>query len=211
MQPDPQSEFGFMPLWPFRSVADAVDWQTSYRTSGAEDWHLDADLTALTFTREFLGHVTVNKVVRGTERSGVGGRESMVSVGFDAPNGAPITAAVLHLVRIGAGDDAPWEVVGSKGGTLSVDTPEYGATVTSPVEIGGRITGVDENLSVQIRVQDLAEPVGQVSGIAAGGTDEPWSTTVTFTAEPGSVLTIAVSTGGHIAEVEHFAITGVQH
>ncbi|ASF06314.1 hypothetical protein [Nocardia brasiliensis] len=206
-----QGEFGFVPLWPFRSEAEAVEWQAAYRTDGADAWHLDAELTALTFTREYLGLRTVDQVVVGVGRSDTGGDERFVGVGFVAPNGAQITAAVLHLARIGAGADAPWEVVGSDGGTLSVDEPGYGATVTSPLAVRGRITGVDESLTVQIRVHGSAEPVGAVSGIAAGGTDEPWSATVPFTAAPGSVLTIAVSTGGHIAEVEHFAVTGARH
>ncbi len=206
-----ESTFGFVPLWPFKSEADAVAWVSSYQTDGVDAWHLDPGLTALAFTKDFLGHHTVDKVVGGPDSGNVGDRESLISVGFDAPNGASIIAAVLHLARIGPGDDAPWEVVGSQGGTLVVDTPAYGATVTSPLEVGGRITGVDENLTVQIRVQGQPEPIGLVTGIEGGGTDEPWSATVSFTADPGSALTIAVSTGGHIADVEHFAVTGALH
>lgn len=204
-----QGDFEFVPLWPFRDEAEAVEWQAGYRTNGVEPWHLDAEMTALAFTQEYLGMRTVDQVVDAS-RGIAGGSERFVGVGFAAPNGAQITAAVLHLARIGGGDDAPWEVVGSEGGTLSVEAPRYGAKVASPLAVRGHITGVDESLTVQIRVHGRTEPVGMVSGIAAGGTDDPWSATVPYTAAPGSVLTIAVSTGGHIAEVEHFAVTGAR-
>ncbi len=43
-----------------------------------------------------------------------------------------------------------------------------------------------------------------------GATGHPWSVPVSFTAPPGTVLTVAVSTGGHVAAVERFALTGVR-
>lgn len=33
---------------------------------------------------------------------------------------------------------------------------------------------------------------------------------MTFQAAPGSTLTLVASTGGHVAEVERFAVTGVR-
>jgi hypothetical protein len=46
--------------------------------------------------------------------------------------------------------------------------------------------------------------------LPAGGSNTPWSATVSFTASPGAVLTIAASTGGHMATVERFTVTGVR-
>ncbi len=102
-------------------------------------------------------------------------------------------------------------MVGTNDTTLSLLTPAYGTTVRSPVTVGGRITGVDESLRIQVRQIDRSTPDGPVAGIPAGGVDTPWTATVPFTAASGSVLTIAVSTGGHIAAVERFAITGVRY
>ena len=48
--------FRFQPLWPFAGVADAAAWQASYRSGGHQPWHLDPALTALSFTREYLGY-----------------------------------------------------------------------------------------------------------------------------------------------------------
>src|SRR6266498_1095438 len=154
------------------------------------------------FARSYLGYTELDRV---TSRRVVG-TQAWVGVGYANPNGRLVTAAVLHLARIGSGADAPWEVVGSRDATLSLTTPDYGATVSSPVTVGGRITGVDESLRVQVRA--LGAPLlGQVGGIPAGGQDTPWSARVAFTAPAGTVLTIAVSTGGHLLGVERFAIT----
>jgi hypothetical protein len=57
----------------------------------------------------------------------------------------------VHHVRFGPQSDAPWEVVGSDDTTFTVETPAYGALVTSPVTVAGRITGVDENVRVAVR------------------------------------------------------------
>jgi hypothetical protein len=52
--------------------------------------------------------------------------------------------------------------------------------------------------------------VGRSAPIPAGGNGTPWSVPVSFTAPAGTVLTISVSTGGHVAAVERFAVTGVR-
>ena len=44
-----------------------------------------------------------------------------VRVGRHADNGADLTAAVVHLARIGSGANQPWEVVGTRDETLSLD------------------------------------------------------------------------------------------
>ena len=43
-----------------------------------------------------------------------------------------------------------------------------------------------------------------------GGARSPWSASVTFLATPGQVITIAAATGGHVAAVERFAVTGAR-
>ncbi len=52
--------------------------------------------------------------------------------------------------------------------------------------------------------------LGAVTGIPAGGSGSPWSAAVNFARPAGAVLTVVVSTGGHVAEVERFAVTGVR-
>lgn len=76
--------------------------------------------------------------------------------------------------------------------------------------MGGTITGVDESIRVQVRSTGSARPLGESCCASAGGEDALWSATVTFQAAPGSTLTLVASTGGHVAEVERFAVTGVR-
>lgn len=198
--------FRHEPLWPFAAVADAETWQREYRAGGHAPWHLDAGMTALGFTTGYLGFTDVSVVVATT----VTGDDAQVTVGYPIEGGAPGVAAVPHLSKIGVGPDAPWEVVGTKDTTLTLTQPGYGATVGSPVAVGGRITGVDESIRVQVRAGTTQAPLGEACCVPAGGENTPWSTSVTFTGAPSSALTVVASTGGHYTEVERFAVTAVR-
>jgi hypothetical protein len=162
-------------------------------------------MTALSFTREYLGYREIDRIA--SKR--VSGDEAWIGVGYAPRAGEVSTAAVLHLARIGSGGDAPWEVVGTRDTTLTLTRPAYGATVASPMPVGGRVTGVDESLAVQVRT--LGQPVlARPTSVPAGGENAPWSTSVAFAARPGAVLTIAVAPGGHVQDVERFAITAAR-
>ncbi len=198
--------FGHQPLFPFGSLAAAQAWQASYAAGGHQPWHLSADQTALAFTQGYLGFSKINKVAAHT----ISGSDARVTVGFTLPNGQVNHAAIIHLVKFGSGKYAPWEVVGTDDTTLTLDIPAYGGTATSPVQIGGKITGVDENLRAEVHQLGSSSPVGSYCCSAAGGQATPWSLTVPFHAASGQVITIVVHTGGHVAAVERFAVTGVR-
>jgi hypothetical protein len=198
--------FGYPPIWPFRTLAEARAWETAFRSGGQQPWHLDPGQTALSFTDGFLGYTEINKVVHQT----VGTTEARVAVGFDLPNGGQSTAAVIHLVRFDAGADAPWEVVGTDDTTMSTALPSYGSVVGSPLAVGGTITGVDENISVQVRQPSSAAPLGGFCCQPAGGVASHWQVTVSFQGASDPVLTIASATGGHLQKVERFTVTAVR-
>ncbi|HST48373.1 hypothetical protein [Jatrophihabitans sp.] len=191
---------GYQPLWPFGSYADAEQWRT--KAGGSQPWHLDASQTALTFTRSYLGFTEIN-LVTGTFFDDLGAH---IKVGYRDPNGQPHTAATLHLVQFGTASDSPWEVVGSDDTTLSLEQPAYGSRVSSPMAIGGHITGVDENIVVSVLASQTDRST--VARVPAGGDHAAWTTgPVTFTQR--GVLTLVASTGGHLQQVERFAIHGV--
>jgi hypothetical protein len=195
------------PLWPFRTAAEVDGWRANHRTDGSEPWHLDAEQTALAFTTGYLGFTEIDRVVS----SDIGATEAYVKVGYAPPEeGRLSTAANLHLLRWGTGDDAPWEVVGTEDDPLTLDTPRYGATVTSPLTVGGEITGVDESLHVRVLQPSSPAPLGESCCGPAGGTKERWSATVSFSGATDPALTVVVSTGGHVQNVEIFAITAVR-
>jgi hypothetical protein len=198
--PPPQPVLRGVPLFPFADWAEVDQWQLSYREEGHQPWHLDAEMTAQAFAG-YLGFTEIDAV---TSRD-VGDDEAWVGVGT-----ADREAAVVHLLRWGTGPDAPWEVVGTRDTDLTLATPAYGSQVVSPVEVGGRITGVDENLRVRVYALGTEGPVGERCCVPAGGVESPWSTSVSFPPQGAEILTIVVSTGGHLQEVERFAVTGIR-
>jgi hypothetical protein len=197
--------FGYQPLYPFANLAQVRAWQAAFASSGHQPWRLQAGLTALAFAA-YLGFPQMDTVAGQAGTAS----DAHVAVGFTLPNGKVSTAAVVHLVRYGSGKYVPWEVVGTDDTTLTLDLPAYGSTVTSPVTIGGKITGVDENLRAEARTLGRPSLVGTSNSRPAGGQAAPWSLTVPFRAPSGTVLTIVVHTGGHVAAVERFAVTGVR-
>lgn len=196
----------YQPLYPFRTVDEANAWQASYRANGSQPWHLDAGQTALSFT-EFLGYTDVTTVF-GVRNDATGAH---VTVGFPNPNGQPVNSAVIHLRRFGTGADAPWEAVGTDDtADFSLTTPKYGAVATSPLAVGGAINGVDESIKVQVLQVSSPNLLGVACCTPAGSSGRPWAATVTFHGATDKVLIVAASTGGHLAGVERFTITGVR-
>ncbi|MBT2445613.1 hypothetical protein J7F03_00615 [Streptomyces sp. ISL-43] len=194
------------PMWPFTTLAQAQAWERAFHSGGHQPWHLDPDQTALSFTQGYLGFQDVGRVSART----VSGRDARIGVGLSAPEGARGTAAVIHLVRYGTDQDAPWEVVGTDDTTFSLTMPAYGSIVHSPVHTGGRITGVDESVRVQVRQPSSTAPLGTSCCTAAGGSAQPWNASVSFAGADDPVLTIVASTGGHISSVERFTVTAVR-
>ncbi len=146
---------GYLPLFPFASLADVRAWQASYESGGHQPWHRSADLTATAFAA-FLGYTDVTQVAQ----SAVSGGDAHVAVGIKLPDGTISTAAIIHLVLFGSGTYAPWEVVGTDDRTFTVDRPAYGSTVPSPVTAGGTITGVDESIGVTVHTLSAQVPAG---------------------------------------------------
>jgi hypothetical protein len=194
-------------LWPFADEAEALEWQRGYREGGHSPWHVDAEATALSFTTGYLGFTGIDQVVD----SSIDGDTAEVTVGYVGDGDSASPAATLLLVRLGSGDDAPWEVVGSaESDSMALTEPAPGTAASSPMRVAGLITGVDESIHVQVRDPAQPAPVGDECCLPAGGEDTPWSTTVTFGGTPTSTLTVVASTGGHVADVERFAVTGVR-
>lgn len=201
------SAFAYQPLWPFASQEEADRWRRQDAAQGHSPWHADAAATALAFTQNYLGFAEIDRTTTFTEQDA----EAWVGVGHELGDGNPMTVATIHLARFGTAADAPWEVVGSRDEVLTLETPRYGSTVGPVIEAGGTITGVDESLHLQIRQSTQPEVLGDECCVPAGGEAQRWSARVTTTtpAQPGA-LTLVVWTGGHIAEVERFAVTGLR-
>jgi hypothetical protein len=201
--------FPYLYVWPFRTVAEAQVWQRSYESGGHQPWHLDPGITATSFTY-FLGvNADIGQVIKVTENA----TGAHVALGFHNPNGVPVTAMTIHLVRISSGGDAPWEVVGAdQTSAITLTTPSYGATVSSPLRVGGRITGVDESIGVGVYQLSSSPgtPIGEHCCLPAGGQSTPWTTTVSYSGATDPVLVITASTGGHLQGNEQMAFTAIR-
>jgi hypothetical protein len=196
----------FEPLWPFADFRAAEAWRAAYAKAGTQPWHRDAGQTALLFTRDYLGFTDITMVTSTTFDA----QGAHVGVGYRAPNGRPHTAAVLHLVRYtqpGTEPDAGWEVVGSDDTDFSLERPAYASRVSSPMTVGGHITGVDENITVTVLSGSGNNAAGAGASLPAGGQHSPWQLSLSFPNR--GVLTIVAATGGHVAQHERFAIQGV--
>ncbi|HVW34269.1 MAG TPA: hypothetical protein VHL53_17165, partial [Acidimicrobiia bacterium] len=159
----------YQPLFPF-ATATAVDgWRDRYAAGGHEPWHLDSGLTAVAFAR-WLGFAAIDRATSvKNDRTG-----AHIGVGFELPDHVvSMTAAVVHLVRWGTGPDAPWEAVGTDDTTFSVTAPAYGAMGASPVRVGGRISGVDESIGVEVRSTTSGAVLGATCCRPAGGMATP--------------------------------------
>jgi hypothetical protein len=100
-------------------------------------------------------------------------------------------------------------VVGSDDTTLSLEQPAYGSQVSSPMTVGGHITGVDENIVVSVlRLTSSGTDRATLAAVPAGGDHTPWTTGAVPFSQRG-VLTIVARAGGHLQLVERFAIQGV--
>src|SRR6185503_6731460 len=123
--PPPSLPAGYEPLWP-------IDASGNGQPAG------DAPATALAFTRQYLGFTEITTVTS----SRYDDQGAHIGVGYRNPAGQLATAAVLHLLQYSG--NGTWEVVGSGDTTLSLEQPAYGSAVSSPMTVGGHITGVDE-------------------------------------------------------------------
>lgn len=206
--PSPTTDaFAFVPLWPFASQSEADRWLAEGAPAGHSPWHADPETTALLFAQNYLGFAEIDRTTAVTEHPA----EAWVGVGYALPEGdSTTTAAIIHLSRFGPRPDAPWEVVGTRDDVLTLESPAYGATVGSVIEAGGVISGVDESLHLQVRQSTSPDLLGDLCCLSAGGESQPWSTQLTMNRPPQpGPLTLVVWTGGHVATVERFAVTGL--
>jgi hypothetical protein len=189
-------------LWPFRSNYEADVWWAPngpYR----EPWHMDAGETALRFTRDYLGYTDIDTVANVT-LDGYGAR---VTVGIKATPEVTTTAAVIRLVRVGSTPNGPWEVIGTEDSDFRINP--IASPASSPLTVTGSITGVDENVKVQV-LSPSAGRIGEACCAPAGEPSMPWTLQVDLIGDNGDLLTVAASTGGHLAGVERFTVTSVR-
>jgi hypothetical protein len=144
-------------LWPFTAAEQGQAWMTNH---GTRPWAQDPVAVAQHFVDDLLKLTEVTA-------SGTAPNVTLKVQGRQV--------GVVHVVRTFAG--GPWTVVSVCCTDLTITAPEVGTAITSPTQVSGRITGVDENVQLQ-----LITATGHLlaSGGAPAGTDAPWEGTLTW-------------------------------
>src|SRR6056297_831912 len=136
---------------------------------------------AESFATDFLGFSDpiVGEFLAGDTRSG----EVEIRPRVD---GASAVGATVVFVRQ-AGDDDSWWVLGAAAESITIDTPEQGDVVTSPLTVSGTARAFEGTVDVQLRADGNGEPIATsfVTG-GAGPELEPFEATVEFDT-PGDV------------------------
>jgi hypothetical protein len=156
---------------------------------------------ATSFAADYLGFTdpVVGEFQAGDSRSG----EVVVAAGTVGPT-------TVVFVRQLTSDDT-WWVLGAAGQNITVDQPEQGAVVDSPLTISGTASAFEGTVDVELRADGNGEPIyeGFVTG---SGSPEPgpYEATIEFTS-PGSVggslvLVSRSPEDGHVVEASALRI-----
>ena len=159
------------PFFPFTSDAQAADWAAA---PGDRAWADDPVQVA----QHLVDDLLALEGVRATRDTCLCDDRAIVTLqAGDAAVGR------VQLARLGTGSRRPWaamSVDASATGQLSVTSPRAGTEISSPLTVTGTVQGVDENVRVSLRTATgtlLAE------GGAPAGSEQPWSTTLRWTAD----------------------------
>ncbi len=178
-------------IWPFTTQAQASAW---VEDSGSMPWADNGLEVGRHFVREHLGFTQITVT------------QTCVSCDVLALSVSGTSVGELVLGRVGAGfatghGTRLFTVTDVRGTDLTITTPKAGASVTSPLGVGGRITGVDENVS--LRLLSLAGDQLAAAGAPAGSA-VPWSTTLSWSRQDwsyGSVVGVTYDGRGVLNRV----------
>jgi len=87
-------------------------------------------------------------------------------------------ATTVFVRRLG---DDTWWVLGSATEHITVERPATGATITSPVAVGGEALAFEGHVVVEVRQDGTAGPIGTGSVTGGGGPSAPFEGEITFT------------------------------
>jgi len=163
-QPDPDQPESAM--WPWAVTGTRFD---------------EPAAAAESFATDFLGFSDpiVGEFLAGDARSG----EVEIRPRVD---GASAIGATVVFVRQ-AGDDDSWWVLGAAAESITIDTPEQGDVVTSPLTVSGTARAFEGTVDVQLRADGNGEPIATSFATGGAGPElEPFEATVEFDS-PGDV------------------------
>jgi hypothetical protein len=113
-------------------------------------------------------HPVVGAFEAGDSRSGE------VPVQPRAPG--PVTTILVR--QVGAGED--WSVLGAATDGITVESPDAGAAISSPVRVTGQALAFEGTVLVEVREDGRTEAIGKGFVTGGGGEKLPFSGEITF-------------------------------
>jgi hypothetical protein len=96
------------------------------------------------------------------------------------PRGAPTTVVVRQL------EDDTWFVLGAIVDSIRLDTPEPGATISSPQPLAGAAFAFEGHVAVRLFVDGVAEPIAETFVLGRGDEMGDFSGELTFDLPAGA-------------------------
>jgi hypothetical protein len=168
------------------STAASVDTSTAVFPSATSTERFDTPTDAAeAFAVDYLGFVdpVVGEFQSGDAKSGE------VPIRPTA-NGPQTTVLVRQL----EGDS--WWVLGAATADISVDAPETGARVSAPLSVTGRALAFEGTVQVQLRADDVTDPIATTVVTGGGDVARPFDGTLTFDAPSAANGALVLYTTG---------------
>ncbi|MCA1823625.1 MAG: hypothetical protein LC640_05055, partial [Frankia sp.] len=190
----PATDSRLATLWPLTHEAEVDAWRADPQRAPALR---DAKSATQAFVNRVLPDPTSVVVAACAPADcDAAARDGVAAFQLSAPRSLPVAqrqpVATIELRRFGA--DGPWLVTAARGSQgLTITSPRGEATITSPLDVNGRVDGVHQSIRLDVDEVSIqpARSLGSVTGVAAG-MEMPWHASVTFTdAATGSGLVLA--------------------
>ena len=104
-------------------------------------------------------------------------------------SGAPTVVLLRQL------EDDAWWVIGTSTENIQLDTPESGATITSPQELAGQAFAFEGNVLVRLFADGVQEPITQTNVTGRGDMLGPFSGQLEFSNDTGATHGVLVLNG----------------
>ncbi len=173
---------------PTDTTAGTVSTATAvFPTLASADRFDDPVELATAFATEYLGFTepVVGEFQAGDSRSG--------EVSIQPSADGPITTVFARQL-----EDDTWWALGSATDNIVLDAPAAGDTVTSPIALEGSALAFEGNVEVELRADDVSEPIASTFVTGGGDVARPFSGSLEFEAPPAEYGAIVLIT--HSAE-----------
>ena len=178
-------DFPNLAIFPFTTATAEQGWEQDYANGGTQ-WEADPAQVATHWVQNYLDQPSVDRVVDTTDD----GEDKLVTLGrvLQAESHQLFKVTTVRLTPF----NKAWIVVGASdpNGLLSIDSPDPGGTVLTPVTVSGPAFGVDEVVKIDVRDATSETSYGSNNANFGNGSP-PWQVAVNFN-RPSSPIGVLV-------------------